>query len=147
MTEIPAEVGAVLEGAPPARRADAAALLDLFADITGQEPWLPYAGIIGFGHYDYEYASGHSGSSAAAAFGVRTTGLVVYLMDGCATYEKQLARLGPHRTTTGCLYLKRLDGVDLGVLREIVAASYAALTAGVYRHRASDAGGGETPSS
>ena len=34
-----------------------------------------------------------------------------------------LARLGPHKTGKGCLYVKRLDDVDLGALRELIDRS------------------------
>ena len=34
-----------------------------------------------------------------------------------------LARLGPHKTGKGCLYLKRLDDVDQDVLRELIDRS------------------------
>jgi S1-C subfamily serine protease len=34
-----------------------------------------------------------------------------------------LARLGPHKTGKGCLYLRRLDDVDQDVLRELIDRS------------------------
>ena len=37
-----------------------------------------------------------------------------------------LARLGPHSAGNGCLYLKRVDDVDLDVLAELVTSSVAA---------------------
>ena len=43
-------------------------------------------------------------------------------MAGGAALEPILARLGPHRMTKACLYLKRLDAVDEGVLREVIRA-------------------------
>ena len=48
------------------------------------------------------------------------------------------ARLGTHTTSVGCLYIKDLAQVDLGVLEEVVGESYQTLTAGAYRHRAAD---------
>jgi hypothetical protein len=38
-------------------------------------------------------------------------------------YQSALARLGPHKTGKGCLYLKRLDDVDCGALRELIDRS------------------------
>ena len=38
-----------------------------------------------------------------------------------------MARLGKYKTGKGCLYVKRLSDVDLGVLRELVARSVAKL--------------------
>ena len=44
----------------------------------------------------------------------------------------ELARLGPHTTGVGCLYVKDLDDVDLAVLEGIVASSYASVRDGTY---------------
>ena len=35
-----------------------------------------------------------------------------------------LARLGPHAASTACLYIKRLDQADTGVLRDLCVASW-----------------------
>ena len=44
-------------------------------------------------------------------------------MAGFARYDELMAKLGKHKTGKSCLYLKRLDDVDLKVLKELVAAS------------------------
>ena len=59
-------------------------------------------------------------------FAPRKANLVLYLMDGYEHRADLLARLGPHSLGRSCLYLKRLDAVDMDVLRELVAASVAA---------------------
>ena len=43
-----------------------------------------------------------------------------------------MSRLGPHTSGVGCVYVKDLTEVDLTVLEETVARSYATLTAGTY---------------
>ncbi|MEU1842417.1 DUF1801 domain-containing protein [Micromonospora sediminicola] len=54
-------------------------------------------------------------------FSPRKQQLVVYLVGGFEErYPSVLARLGPHKTGKGCLYLKRLDDVDESALRELV---------------------------
>ena len=85
--------------------------------------------IIGFGQYHYRYESGREGDAGAAGFAPRKAATVVYLPDGVGAHAEALARLGPHTTGLVCLYLKNLDDVDLGVLEEIVAASYRNVTA------------------
>ena len=64
--------------------------------------------------------------------------MTIYLPDGTGAYADQLSRLGPHTASVGCLYLKDLSKVDLGVLEEIVGESYRTLTAGVFGNRAAD---------
>ena len=50
--------------------------------------------------------------------------LVIYLVGGFEDrYRSVLARLGPHQTGTGCLYLKRLGDVDQDALRELIDRS------------------------
>jgi hypothetical protein len=105
--------------------------------VTGEEP--AYRGkLVGFGTYHYRYASGREGDAPAAAFAARGEATVVYLADGVDAHSGDLARLGPHTTGVGCLYLKDLASVDLGVLEEIVASSYATLSGGTGRQLAGD---------
>ena len=80
--------------------------------------------IIGFGAYHYRYASGHEGDSALASFSPRSQHLVIYLVGGFESrHQSVLARLGPHKTGKGCLYVKRLDDVDQDALRELIDRS------------------------
>jgi hypothetical protein len=82
------------------------------------------ASIVGFGRYHYRYDSGHEGTAALVGFSPRKANLVVYLVGGYQDrYPQLLEQLGPHKLGKGCLYLKRLDDVDLDVLRELVDRS------------------------
>ena len=135
---VPNDVGAFLEGVTPAtRKRDAEALLKLMGDITGETPVL-HGTMVGFGSYHYKYASGREGDAAAASFAPRKRATTVYLMDGVAAHASDLDRLGPHTAGVGCLYIKDLERVDLGVLERILRRSYATLTSGTYGLRASE---------
>ncbi len=123
---------------PPIRRRDAETLLELMGHLTGEPARTWGSLIIGFGHYHYKYASGREGDGPAASFSPRKAAMTIYLLDGAGAYADQLSRLGPHTTSVGCLYIKDLSKVDLGVLEEIVAESYRTLTAGVFGNRAAD---------
>lgn len=109
------------------RRAEAFELLELFEERTGEKPIMWGDSIIGFGSYDYEYTSGRSGTWMRVGFSPRKQQMTVYVMPGFERYDDLLAALGPHSTGKSCLYLKRLDGVDMDVLGELVAASYEAM--------------------
>ena len=122
---------------PDHRRRDAVALRTLMERVTGQPARLWGPSIVGFGRYHYRYASGREGEMAAASFSPRRASTTVYVVDGFAAYTDELARLGPHTLGAACLYLKRLDDVDLGVLEEIVRRSYATVTAGTFGTRLS----------
>jgi hypothetical protein len=119
-----------LAGVPsPKRRRDAERLLELVGRVTGEQPRL-WGTIVGFGRYHYRYASGREGDTAAVGFSPRKAATTIYLVDGLGRYGEQLERLGPHTTGVGCLYVKDLDAVDLGVLEDVIASSYRAATAG-----------------
>jgi hypothetical protein len=120
------------------RRRDAKTLVDLLGRITGQQPAIWGKSMIGFGQYHYKYASGREGDAAAIGFAPRKAATTIYLLDGVGAHSEQLSRLGPHTTGVGCLYVKDLAKVDLGVLEAIVGESYHTLTAGTYGHRAAD---------
>lgn len=124
------QITSFLDAIPSAvRRRDAERMLELMARATGEPP--SFRGkVVGFGTYHYRYESGREGDAPAAAFAARGEATVVYLADGLGARAAELARLGPHRTGVGCLYLKDLDEIDFDVLESIVAASYRKVTAG-----------------
>jgi hypothetical protein len=125
MTPTGADVETFLEGIPDdGRRSDARALRTLLSELTGEPPVLWGSTIVGFGAYRYRYESGHEGTAPLASFSPRKANLVVYLIGGFEDRHHELvARLGPHKTGKGCLYLKRLADVDLDVLRRLIVRS------------------------
>jgi hypothetical protein len=124
---------------PHKRRRDAETLLGLMRKATGTEPRM-WGSIVGFGEYDYRYASGREGTAPAAGFSPRKPATTIYLADGVGSYSDVLGELGPHTTGVGCLYVKDLDAVDLDVLRDIVTRSYETVTEGIFTHRAREGG-------
>ena len=106
------------------RREDARRLCALMQEITSEPPAVWGTSIVGFGTYHYRYASGHEGDSALASFSPRRQNLAVYLVGEFADrHRAALARLGPHKTGKGCLYISRLADVDLDALRELIDRS------------------------
>ena len=119
------------------RRRDARTVLELMQRVTGEPPRLWGPSIVGFGRYHYRGASGREGDWCAAGFSPRKAATTVYLPDGFDDYADDLARLGPHTTSVACLYIKRLDDIDLGVLEGMVRRSYATVTSGTFGVRRS----------
>lgn len=136
-----AAVRAYLDGVTHAvRRRDAETLLGLMSRATGEEARMWGPSIVAFGSYHYRYASGREGDAPAAGFSPRKAAMSVYLNDGVGARPHLLERLGPHTAGVGCLYLKNLDDVDLGVLEQLVRASYESLTSGTFGQRADEGG-------
>lgn len=111
--------------ADPRRRGDALVLRDLMRRVTQVEPVLWTGSMVGFGRYHYRYASGREGDYLRTGFASRKSALTLYIMDGFKAHGELLERLGPHKRSVSCLYLKRLDDVDPAVLEALVAASWA----------------------
>jgi len=106
------------------RREDARRLCAMMQEITGEPPAMWGTSIVGFGAYHYRYASGHEGDAPLAGFSPRSQHLVIYLASEFGDrYQAVLARLGPHKSGKGCLYLKRLGDVDHDALRELIDRS------------------------
>jgi hypothetical protein len=123
------DVGAFLDAvADEQRRRDAKLLVDLMSEATGQPTVMCGSSIVGFGSRHYRYPSGREGDVAAVGFAPRRAQTAVYLTGALEEYADPLARLGPHQTAKGCLYLKRVDQADAAALREIIVQSYCAAT-------------------
>jgi hypothetical protein len=110
------------------RRRDAKLLVDLMGEVTSQPAVLWGSSIIGFGSRHYRYPSGREGDTVAVGFSPRKAQTAVYLTGALEEYDDLLARLGPHQTGQGCLYLKRVDQANADALRDIIARSYRAAT-------------------
>lgn len=108
---------------PEKKQADSFAILKLMQEVTGKEPHMWGDSIIGFGSYRYTYASGHQGEWFLTGFSPRKQNLTVYIMSGFSGYEELLAKLGKHKTSKSCLYINKLEDVDLATLKELVRLS------------------------
>ena len=104
------------------KRSDSIALTELMRDVTGEEPAM-WGSIVGFGSYHYVYESGRQGDSPIAGFSPRKQNLTVYIMDGVEKYDALLADLGKHKTGKVCIYINKLDDVDVATLRKIIKKS------------------------
>lgn len=102
------------------RRADAKVLLAEFSRITGWSARMWGSSIVGFGSYHYKYESGREGDCQVVGFSPRKASMSVYIMPGYRDLSHMLDRLGKHKMGKACLYINKLDDVDMAVLEEIV---------------------------
>ena len=105
------------------RRADARVVHKMMREVTGKRAKMWGTSIVGYGSYDYKYASGHSGSSALCGFSPRKQNLVVYIMPGFKPYKTLLAKLGKYKAGKSCLYIRTLEDIDQIVLKTLVDRS------------------------
>ena len=69
------------------------------------------------------YDSGREVDCFHVGFSPRSQSLTLYIMDGVDEYDRLLATLGKHSTGKACLYIKRLEHVDMDALEELVTRS------------------------
>ena len=110
------------------RRANAEQLLEEMRDVTDDRGSMWGDSIIGFGSYDYTYASGHSGTWMAVGFSPRKQNTAVYIMPGFEDQSELLAKLGKHKIGKSCLYINKLADVDIDVLKELISMSFEKMT-------------------
>ena len=102
------------------RGADCYAVLELMKDVSGEEPIMWGTSIVGFGSYHYVYDSGREGDAPLTGFSPRSKNLTLHIMAGFRRYDDLMNKLGKHKTGKSCLYINKLDDIDLDVLRELV---------------------------
>lgn len=105
------------------RRSDCLKLRALMEEITHKKARMWGDSIIGFGEYRYKYASGDSGRFMLTGFSPRKKNLVVYIIPGFSRYGGIMKKLGKYKTGKSCLYLNKLDDIDLRQLRELISQS------------------------
>ena len=119
-TENNKSVSAFIKSVPDAaKQKDCMALIDILEQQSGFEPKMWGPAIVGFGSYHYVYESGHEGDAPYIGLSPRKAAIVLYIpnYDG---KEEMLKKLGKHKTTKGCTYVKKLEDIDIAVLKKMV---------------------------
>lgn len=109
------------------RREDSLKLLDIFEEVTEEDPKMWGDKIIGYGSYHYEYSSGRKGDWMLTGFSPGKQHLTLYIMSGFKAVSAHLGKLGKYRLGKSCLYINKLDDVDLEVLKDLIETSIGAV--------------------
>ena len=110
------------------RKKDCVELLELFSKTTGQVAKIWGKDIVGFGSYHYKGKSGREGEWFPLGFSSRKANLTIYMPAGFKNFEKELAEIGKHKVSAGCLYVKSLEGIDKKILKELAKKAYLKMT-------------------
>ena len=104
------------------KRKDCYEIMAMMADITKEPAKMWGTAIVGCGKYHYKYESGHEGDMCLAGFSPRKANIVVYLMPGFSN-EALMQKLGKHKSSVSCLYIKKLADIDNAVLKALIKES------------------------
>lgn len=105
------------------KRADSFKLIEMMTEITGLKPYMWGPTIIGFGNYHYKYPSGHEGDAPVAGFSPRKSAISLYVATKFPGRVDLLKQLGKHKAAVSCICIKKLDDIDISILKKMVSAS------------------------
>lgn len=118
------DVNAFLTAVPQdRRRREGLQILALMERVTGCAASMWGSSIVGFGSYSYVNSSGKEAGWFLTGFSPRKQSLSIYIMPGFQDYGATLQRLGKFKTGRSCLYINKLEDVDLAVLEELIGLS------------------------
>jgi hypothetical protein len=107
------------------KRKDGFILLDLFETITGEKAKMWGTSIIGFGQYHYKSErSSQEGDWMLTGFSPRKQNLTLYVLSSFEHADEYLEKLGKHKRGMGCLYINKLEDVDMEILKKMIKKSY-----------------------
>jgi hypothetical protein len=103
------------------KRKDSLVLFEMMRKASGVEPKLWGKSLIGFGNKRYKSpASGREVDWFLIGFSPRKTNLSLYLMINHKEHAETIEKLGKYKTDGGCIYINKLDDIDLDVLKRII---------------------------
>lgn len=108
------------------KRHDSLEVLEMMRSVCKMEPQMWGTAIIGFGSKPIKYANGSELDWPMIAFSPRKANLTLYITYDFPKSQTLLEQLGPHVTSKGCLYIKRLRDIDRKILKQFFAQSFKA---------------------
>lgn len=105
------------------KRDDSRRLIETMTQLTGEKPYMYGPSIVGFGNYHYKYASGREGVAPLAGFSPRKAALTIYIAPEFPEREALVEKLGKCEVSVSCIYVKKLDDINEGVLKKMINAS------------------------
>ena len=105
------------------KRKDSEVILTMMEKAMKEKPILWGSSMIGFGKSRYKSpATGREVDWFKIGFAPRKANLSLHLID-LQQHTGLLLELGKHKTGAGCLYITKLEDVDITVLEKIITAA------------------------
>lgn len=102
------------------KRKDSFTILNLMEKATKEKPKMWGTSIIGFGNLIYKSpATDREVEWFKIGFSPRKANLTIYLMD-LRSQVDALKKLGKHKVGGGCLYINKLEDIDIKVLEGMI---------------------------
>ena len=105
------------------KRKDSFTIVKMMQKATGDKPKMWGGAIIGFGDVHLKYESGRELDWFIIGFSPRKQNLTLYVLCDSPAQNGLLKKLGKHKRGGSCLYINKLDDVDLNVLKKIISTA------------------------
>ena len=103
------------------KRKDSFVILEMMKKATGEQPKMWGASLIGFGKMTYKSPNtGREVDWFKMGFSPRKSNLSLHLTMDIGKHADALKKLGKHKTGAGCLYINKLEDIDLKVLKSMM---------------------------
>lgn len=111
------------------KKKDSKIILKMLGRVTGQKPEMWGSSMVGFGRYSYTGSNGKTNQWMATGFSPRKQNLTIYILPGYShdSVKSLLAKLGKYKNGKSCLYINRLEDIDMKVLEQLVKKGYKAI--------------------
>lgn len=103
------------------KRKDSKVILKMMENATGEKPKMWGSSLIGFGYLIVKSPSGREVEWFKIGFSPRKANFSLYV--NVQQHGDALKKLGKYKTGTGCLYINKLEDVDMKVLEKIIGAT------------------------
>ncbi len=121
-TEI--SVNEFIRNSDPKKIDDSFELVKIMQKLSGEPAKMWGASIVGFGSYDYQYKSGHSGTMCKIGFSPRKTGFSLYILNCESENQINLVKeLGKIKMGKACIYFNKLSDLNLEILEKLILES------------------------
>lgn len=106
------------------KRKDSFTILQMMKRAMKENPQVWSNSTIGFGNVRYKSpATGREVDWFRIGFAPRKANLSIHIPGNINNLAEFLKKLGKHKTGVGCLYINRLEDVDVKVLEEMIMAA------------------------
>ncbi|WKV12269.1 DUF1801 domain-containing protein [Marivirga harenae] len=106
------------------KKKDSYELLKLMEQVSGHQPKMWGASIIGFGQYHYKSKrSSQEGDWPLIGFSPRKAAISLYVYSGCAGQDDLLNDLGKFKMGKACIYVKKLSDINQEPLKDLMRSS------------------------
>jgi hypothetical protein len=106
------------------KRKDSFTVLKMMQKASKENPKMWGSSMIGFGNKIYKSpATGREVEWFKIGFSPRKANTSLYLVLDIKKFAADLKKLGKHKTGVGCLYINKLDDVDMKVLEKLITTA------------------------